>query len=147
MGSLIHSICPSHILKGLDMFTVFLRVVGAIQLVLGLAYLFIPDVVLHQMGHSAVARDLYYPLGMLAARFIAYGLGLWIVSRQAQGHAIWVALMGLIQAIDLGVGIVYTAAGVLPLQLSAFPMFNAVWIGSTCAIWSLYQKRAKVGQS
>jgi hypothetical protein len=129
------------------MFTVFLRVVGSVQLALGLAYLFLPSVVLHQMGHSAVSPDLYYPLGMLAARFIAYGMGFWIISRQAQEHALWVALMGLIQAIDLGVGIVYTVSGVLPLQLSAFPMFNAVWIGSTCAMWYFHQNRAKVSGS
>ena len=123
------------------MFTVFLRVVGTVQMLLGVAYLVIPGVVLQQMGHSAVAPDLYYPLGMLAARFIAYGLGFWIISRQAKAHALWVTLMGLIQAIDLAVGIFYTAVGVVPWQLSAFPMFNAVWIGATCAVWSLRQGR------
>lgn len=123
------------------MFTVFLRVVGSVQLLLGVAYLLFPGVVLQRMGHSAVAPDLYYPLGMLAARFIAYGLGFWIISRQAKDHALWVALMGLIQAIDLAVGIFYTAAGVVPWQLSAFPMFNSVWIGATCAVWSLRQRR------
>lgn len=117
------------------MFTVFLRVVGSVQLVLGLAYLSMPGVVLQQMGHSAVSPDVYYPLGMLAARFIAYGVGFWVISRRAQDHALWVGLMGLIQVIDLCVGIVYTAMGILPLQLSAFPMFNAVWIGLTCVIW------------
>ena len=129
------------------MFTVFLRLVGSVQLALGMAYLFIPGIVLHQMGHSAAAPDLYYPLGMLAARFIAYGVGLWIISQQAKEHALWVTLMGLIQAIDLGVGIVYTATGVVPLQLSAFPMFNAAWIGATCTIWYLRQNRRKVGQA
>jgi hypothetical protein len=127
------------------MFSFFLRVVGSVQLVLGLAYLFVPGVVLQQMGHSAAPVDLYYPLGMLAARFIAYGAGFWIISRQAREHALWVALMGLIQAIDLGVGLFYTASGVLPLKLSALPMFNAVWIGATCALWYLRQNRTQVG--
>lgn len=123
------------------MFTLFLRVVGSVQLALGVAYLLFPGVFLQQMGHTAAAPDLYYPLGMLAARFIAYGVGFWIISRQAHNHVLWVALMGLIQAIDLVVGMVYTIAGVVPLQLSAFPMFNAVWIGVICAIWSLRQRR------
>lgn len=126
------------------MFSIFLRVVGSVQLILGVAYLLFPGVVLHQMGHSAAAPDLYYPLGMLAARFIAYGVGFWIISRKAKEHALWVALMGLIQAIDLGIGIAYTTTGVVPLQLSAFPMFNAVWIGATCAIWYLRHSRTKV---
>ena len=129
------------------MFTVFLRVVGSVQLALGMAYLFFPGALLQQMGHSAAAPDLYYPLGMLAARFVAYGLGFWIISREAKEHALWVALMGLIQAIYLGVGMAYTATGVLPLQLSAFPMFNAVWIGTTCAIWFLRQNRVSAGRS
>lgn len=124
------------------MFTGFLRVVGSIQLALGLAYLLMPGLVLQQMGHSSAPLDLYYPLGMLAARFVAYGLGFWIISRQARKHALWVALMGLIQAIDLCVGIGYTISGAVPLQLSAFPMFNAIWIGATCAIWYLRQSRA-----
>lgn len=129
------------------MFTVFLRVVGSVQLALGIAYLFMPSVVLHQMGHSTVAPDLYYPLGMLSARFIAYGVGFWIISQQAKEHALWVALMAVIQAIDLAVGMYYTATGVIPLQLSAFPMFNAVWIGATCAVWYQRQQPLKAGQS
>lgn len=131
----------------LEVFTGFLRVVGTIQLALGFAYLFIPGLVLQQMGHSAAPPDLYYPLGMLAARFIAYGLGFWIVSQQAKEHSLWIALMGLIQAIDLSVGMVYTASGVLSLQLSAFPMFNATWIGATCALWYLRQSRMKASAS
>jgi hypothetical protein len=124
------------------MFSVFLRVVGSVQLVLGLAYLFAPGAILANMGHTVPAHDLYYPLGMLAARFIAYGLGFWLISRQARQHLLWVGLMALVQAIDLGVGAYYTAAGVVPWQLSAFPMFNAVWIGLVCAIWTARQRSA-----
>lgn len=123
------------------MFTVFLRVVGSVQVVLGAAYLFAPGLFLAQMGHSAAAPDLYYPLGMLAARFVAYGIGFWIISKQASRHVLWVGLMGLIQAIDLLVGVVYTAVGVVPLALSAFPMFNAMWIGAVCVVWYLRQQR------
>jgi hypothetical protein len=126
------------------MFSLFLRVVGSVQLVLGLAYLFAPGAILASMGHSVPASDLYYPLGMLAARFIAYGLGFWLISRQAGQHLLWVALMALIQAIDLGVGVYYTTVGAVPWQLSAFPMFNAVWIGLVCALWALRQRRTPV---
>lgn len=129
------------------MFTIFLRVVGSIQLALGAAYLFFPGVLLAQMGHTTAAPDLYYPLGMLAARFVAYGMGFWIISRHATRHALWVVLMGLIQAIDLAVGVVYTATGVVALQLSAFPMFNAVWIGATCTIWYLRHHRTVAGSA
>lgn len=122
------------------MFTAFLRVVGSVQILLGVAYLLMPGLLLQQMGHSIPAPDLYYPLGMLAARFLAYGVGFWMISRQAGQHVLWVGLMAWIQGIDLGVGIFYTATGVVPWQLSAFPMFNAVWIGAVCALWCLRQK-------
>ncbi|MYM42112.1 hypothetical protein [Duganella qianjiadongensis] len=122
------------------MFSLFLRVVGAIQLLLGLCYLFMPANFLQQMGHSAAAPDLYYPLAMLAARFIAYGIGFMLISRNAREHALWVLLMVLIQLIDLAAGVFYTISGIVPLQLSAFPMFNALWIGVCCAVW--YRRNA-----
>lgn len=110
------------------MFAHVLRLVGSIQLGLGLLYLFGPDWLLQAMGHSAVAADIHYPLGMLAARFLAYGVGLWVVARQPQAHRFWIGNMIAIQLIDLAVGLAYTANGVLPLSLSGFPMVNALWI-------------------
>lgn len=121
------------------MMSVFFRVVGAVQVLLGLSYLFFPTELLRQMGHSVPALDLNYPLGMLAARFLAYGAGFWLVSRQPGRHALWIALMAWIQAIDFGVGAFYTVTGVVPWQLSVFPMFNALWIGAVCAGWYLRQ--------
>ena len=112
-----------------------LRLVGAVQIVLGLLYLVLPDWMLASMGHSAVAADLHYPLGMLAARFLAYGLGLILASREPLRHAMWIRLMAVIQAIDLVVGIVYTLRGVVGVELSGFPMVKAVWIAALC-LWA-----------
>lgn len=117
------------------MFRIALRLIGTIQIILGLAYLLLPNSLLQQMGHSLPAADLLYPLGMLAARFIAYGVGLWLVSDKPEAHVLWIRLMALIQFIDLMVGIAYTVTGTLPLSLSAFPMFNALWIGLLCFFW------------
>lgn len=69
---------------------------------------------------------------MLAARFLAYGLGLWWAAREPARHAPWIRLMALIQLIDLGAGLYFTAAGVVPLALSAIPMVNAMWITAVC---------------
>lgn len=115
--------------------TYLLRLIGAIQIILGLAYLFAPSLFLQSMGHSLPQPDIYYPLGMLAARFIAYGIALIVIADTAEQHVLWLNFMILIQVIDLGVGIFYTVVGVLPLSLSAFPMFNAVWIILLLAIW------------
>ncbi len=117
------------------MFSALLRLTGAIQIILGLAYLFAPAAFLHLIGHSAPAPDLFYPLGMLAARFIAYGVGFWIAGREPARHMLWIRLMAAVQAIDLGVGAYYTVLGVVPLSRSAFPMFNAIWIGLFSALY------------
>lgn len=111
---------------------VLLRLIGVIQLVLGLAYLLAPQWLLARMGHSAAPADLLYPLAMLAARFIAYGIGLWWAAVEPARHAPWLRLMALIQLIDLGAGVVATASGTVSLALSGFPMVNAVWIAAVC---------------
>lgn len=117
------------------MFRIALRVVGSIQIVLGLAYLLVPDELLLKMGHSQPAIDLLYPLGMLSSRFLAYGIGLWIISSDPVRHILWIRLMAFIQLIDLVVGVFYTVTGAVPLSLSAFPMFNAIWIGLLFVLW------------
>jgi hypothetical protein len=118
------------------LFRIALKVVGSIQIILGMAYLLVPNTLLLKMGHSIPSPDLLYPLGMLSSRFLAYGIGLWIVSAEPEKHILWIRLMAFIQSIDLSVGIFYTATGVIPISLSAFPMFNAIWIGLMLAFWN-----------
>ena len=114
---------------------VLLIAVGVVQLVLGLAYLFIPHELLRWMGHSLPATDINYPLGMLAARFLAYGLGMLVIARAPARHPFWIKNMVLIQVIDLAVGLFYTFAGTISLKLSAFPMFNATLIALLLWLW------------
>lgn len=109
--------------------------VGVVQLVLGLAYLFFPHELLRWMGHSIPSDDINYPLGMLAARFLAYGLGMFVIARAPDRHLFWIQNMVLIQAIDLAVGLFYTFVGTIPLKLSAFPMFNAILIAVLLWLW------------
>jgi len=108
--------------------SILLRVVGAIQIILGLLYLFAPAFLLAAMGHTVPQPDIFYPLGMLAARFIAYGLAFIYISSEPMKHILWIKFMILIQAIDLGAGIYYTLTGAVTLELSGFAMFNATWI-------------------
>lgn len=108
--------------------TWLLRIIGTLQILLGLGYLFAPAEFLSSMGHSIPATDIQYPLGMLAARFLAYGVALLIIARAPTTNVLWIDTMIGIQLIDLAVGLYYTAVGVVPLSLSGFPMFNAGWI-------------------
>jgi hypothetical protein len=72
---------------------------------------------------------------MLAARFLAYGLGMLVIARAPARHPFWIKNMVLIQAIDLAVGLFYTFSGTIPLKLSAFPMFNATLIALLLWAW------------
>lgn len=102
-----------------------LRLIGVVQIVLGLLYLFAPLSFLALLGHTTPEADIAYPLGMLAARFLAYGVGMFFIASAPEEHGFWINNMILIQAVDLAVGIFYTATGAVGLALSAFPMFNA----------------------
>ena len=119
-----------------------LRVVGAIQIALGILYLFAPDFFLSSMGHSIPPADLNYPLAMLAARFIAYGVAFFVIAPKPTEYRLWINMMILIQSIDLSTGIFYTSTGIIGLSLSGFPMFNATWIIVLLLLWR--PKRAEV---
>jgi len=120
--------------------TGLVRVVAVLQLVLGILYLIAPGWFLQQMGHTAALADIYYPLGMLASRFIAFGLALWFVASHLNSetyaqYRLWLNTLILIQVIDLLAGAYYTALNVVPLTLSGFPMFNAILIITLLLVW------------
>ena len=114
---------------------VLLRVIGVVQLILGAFYLFLPLQFLSMQGLSAANADTAYPLGMLAARFLAYGIGMLVIANAPEKNSFWINNMILIQAIDLAVGIFYTATGVVSLPHSIFPMFNATLFIILLSLW------------
>lgn len=121
---------------------VLLRLIGIVQSILGAFYLFLPLQFLSMQGLSTPRADNAYPLGMLAARFLAYGIGMFFIAREPEKNRFWINNMILIQAVDLAVGIFYTATGVVALAHSGFPMFNA-----TLFIILLWLWRPKTAQS
>lgn len=114
---------------------ILLRVVGGIQIILGLFYLFAPAFFLEAIGHSIPADDIFYPLGMLASRFLVFGVVFVYIARDPVQHRLWIIAMIFIQLIDLAVGVFYTTAGVVELSDSLFPMFNATWIAGLLYLW------------
>lgn len=118
------------------MLATLMRLVGIVQLLLGVLYLAVPDWLLAAMGHSAIAADIRYPLGMLAARFLVYGAALLWAARQPQAHRPWIWGMVAIQLVDLVVGVSHTLAGSVPLSLSGFPMFTNLSISKVTPEYS-----------
>lgn len=114
---------------------VLLGIIGLVQLVLGLALLFAPAYFLQWMGLSVPPSDVNYMLGMLSARFLAYGLGMFLIARAPQQNIFWLNNMIFIQSIDLVVGLYYTLTGTLSLAVSAFPMFNATLFIILLLLW------------
>lgn len=108
--------------------TWLLTVIGFIQIVLGLLYLFAPAWLLGAMGHSLPEPDIHYPLAMLAARFLGVGFALLVFGRRPSLARSWMQTILSIQMIDLAAGLYFTLQGDVPLHLSGFPMFNAIWM-------------------
>lgn len=103
-------------------------VIGIGQLVLGAIYLFMPQQFIMWQGLSAIGADIGYPFSMLAGRFIVYGVGMFIIANDPEKNRFWLLGMIAIQAFDLAGGLFYTFSGIVALEHSAFPMFNATWI-------------------
>ena len=115
--------------------TILLWIIGIVQLVLGALFLIAPQAIMGWMGLTVPAADTGYILGMLAARFIAYGLGMFYIARKPEENRFWINNMILIQAIDLAVGLFYTLNGTITLAVSAFAMFNATVFIILLLLW------------
>jgi hypothetical protein len=120
---------------------VLLWVVAISQLLLGALVLFVPGPFFLAMGLSAPPANNNYMLGMLAARFIAYGLAFVALARAEKPDAGWIRNMALIQVIDFAVGLYYTTTGVIGPSVTALPMFNAAVFA--CLLWLWQPRQAK----
>lgn len=101
------------------------RLVGLSQLVLGGLYLAWPRGFVAWQGLTPIAADTGYPLAMLAARFLVYGLGLFVIARDPARHAFWLFGMVAVQLIDLSAGAAYVLLGIVAWHDALVPMVNA----------------------
>ncbi len=111
-------------------------IIGISQLALGALYLFAPLWFIAWQGLAPMAPDAAYPLGMLAGRFLVYGVGMFLIARDPVRHAAWAWGMVVIQLVDLAVGGFYVAIGVVALANAALPMFDAALFAGALA-WVL----------
>jgi len=99
--------------------------IAASQLVLAALTLFAPLAFFGWMGLTVPAPDNGYMIGMLGARFLAYGIGMAMLARAERPSRFWIANMALIQAVDLALALAYLGLGLVPLAVAAFPAANA----------------------
>ena len=111
-------------------------VIGISQLALGALYLFAPLWFISWQGLTPMAPDAAYPLGMLAGRFLVYGVGMFLIARDPARFAAWGWGMVAIQLIDLAVGGFYVANGVVGLADAALPMIDAALFAGALS-WAL----------
>ncbi len=105
---------------------IVLWLIAISQLVLGALTLFAPAPFFSAMGLSVPPTDTFYIIGMLSARFLAFGIVLIVLASREHVDPLWLQSMVAIQLLDLAAGVYYTASGAVPLTVSAFPMFNAL---------------------
>jgi len=94
-----------------------LSIIGAFQLVLGLAFLTAPARVAGQLGFAPAAPGwANWLLAMMAARFLGYAYGMfWSARHPGQAEA-WIDTMIVIQAIDWIATLVYLHSGDVTLR-------------------------------
>jgi len=77
-----------------------LQVIGLIQILLGLVFLLIPRQYAEFMKLPEIPVWGLWLFAMMAARFIGYGIGMMVASRDPIKHQLWIDTMIGIQCID-----------------------------------------------
>lgn len=100
-------------------------VIGLSQIVLAALYFAVPAGFVAWQGLTPPAPDAGYPLAMLAARFLVYGIGMFVIARNPAGNLFWARGMVAIQLLDLAAGAAYLAMGIISPATALLPMVNA----------------------
>jgi hypothetical protein len=116
------------------------NVIGLSQILLAILYFAVPAGFVAWQGLTPPAADAGYPLAMLAARFLVYGIGMFHIARDPAGNLFWARGMVAIQVIDLLAGAAYLAAGLITPATAALPMVNAA-LFALALHWALGQVR------
>ncbi len=92
-----------------------LRFIALVQVLLGTAFLFAPESSSRVLDLPVAPAWVNWMFGMMAARFLGFGYGMWVAARNPAAMRSWIAAMIAIQAIDWLVTVKYLAAGSVTL--------------------------------
>jgi len=109
------------------MFT--LRFIALVQFVLGLAFLFVPELTARAFGLSQAPGWTNWLFGMMAARFLGFGYGMLLAARDPANSVGWIKAMIGIQAIDWVVTLYYVSLGAVTLaQVSTASFLPLIFV-------------------
>lgn len=103
--------------------------IAVVQCVLGLGFLLVPEAMARALGLPPVPGWANWMFGMMAARFLAVGVGMVLAARDLLRHRAWLGAMIGIQAVDWLVTLRGLLAGEVTLaQVSTASFLPVVFI-------------------
>ena len=106
-----------------------LRLIAAVQFALGLAFALAPEASAQALGLAPAPGWANWLLGMLAARCLAFGYGMWWAARHPAQARLWIGSMVFVQAVDWLVTLKYLALGAVTLaQVSTASFLPVVFM-------------------
>jgi len=109
---------------------VTLGAIGAVQLILGLVFLFIPAQFASIVHLAAVPGWVPWMFAMFSARAFGFAYGMFLAMRQPEAHRAWIVSMILVQAVDWIVTVYFLLQGAVTLpQVSTASFLPIIFIG------------------
>lgn len=116
--------------------------IGVVQIVLGLGFLWTPEGMAASLGLPATPGWANWMFGMMAARFLGYGYGMFVAARRPAESLPWLRTMVAIQLIDWGVTLKYLLSGVVTLtQVNTASFLPVVFVG---LLWWAWPRAARI---
>ncbi len=107
-----------------------LRFIGVVQIVLGLIFILVPEQFAQASNLETIPSWVLWVFTMMGARFIGYGIGMFVAARNPRQHLLWIDTMIFIQAIDWLGTIVFLLQGAVTLpQVSTAPFLPVLFVG------------------
>ena len=106
-----------------------LRFIAVVQLALGLGFALAPEATASWLGLAPAPGWANWLLGMMAARFLAFGYGMWVAAQHPEQARLWIGSMVFVQAVDWLVTVKYLYLGAVTLaQVSTASFLPVLFI-------------------